>query len=96
MTEKGEICPIPIIRKDLYLKEYAHFNTQIAPSYWNPRGELIHLEKGSSIERMSHPYDLPSTAICEKSGMMYLHQEEKKSLKKFYCVWMGSCVTTRM
>ena len=45
---------------------------------------------------MSHPYDLPSTAICEKSGMMYLHQEEKKNLKKFYCVWMSSCVTGRM
>lgn len=96
VTEKGEICPIPNLRKDLYLKEYAHFNTQISPSYWNPCGGLIHLEEGSSIERMSHPYDLPPTAICEKSGMMYLHQEEKKSLKKFYCVWMDSCVTCRM
>lgn len=48
---------------------------------------LTCLEEERLIESMSHPYDLPSTAICEKSGMMYLHKEEKKSLKKFYCVW---------
>ena len=31
--------------------------------------------------------ELPSSAICEKSGMMYLHQEEKKNLKKYFCVF---------
>lgn len=35
---------------------------------------------------MADPYTLPPTAICEKSGIMYLHQEEKKSLKRFHCV----------
>ena len=35
---------------------------------------------------MADPYALPPTAICEKNGIMYLHQEEKKSLKRFHCV----------
>ena len=37
---------------------------------------------------MTQPYELPASAICEKSGMMYLHQEEKKNLKKFFCVFV--------
>ena len=36
---------------------------------------------------MTRAYELPASAICEKSGMMYLHQEEKKNLKKFFCVF---------
>lgn len=35
---------------------------------------------------MVSSYKLPSSAICEKEGFLYLHQVEKKSLKKFYCV----------
>ena len=27
------------------------------------------------------------TAVNDKEGYLYLHQEEKKSLKKFFCVW---------
>ena len=75
---------------------HTEFKVQRPPSYWNPWEALIRLEEGRSIESMSHPYDLPPTAICEKSGMMYLHQEEKKNLKKFYCVWMSVCVSDRV
>ena len=35
---------------------------------------------------MTSVYKLPSAAICEKEGCMYLHQEDKKTLKKFFCV----------
>ena len=38
---------------------------------------------------MTSVYMLPSTAICEKEGCMYLHQEDKKTLKKFFCVGVG-------
>ncbi|KAK8802652.1 hypothetical protein WA171_006328 [Blastocystis sp. BT1] len=42
---------------------------------------------------MTQPYELPASAICEKSGMMYLHQEEKKNLKKFFCTVRGNQFT---
>ena len=86
MTENGAIGEIPSILEDLLFPTHTEFKALIPPSYWDPAGGLIRLEEGHPIESMSHPYDLPSTAICEKSGMMYLHQEEKKNLKKYYCV----------
>lgn len=40
---------------------------------------------------MSFPYKLPSSAVCGKEGLLYLYQEEKNSLKKFYCVTLFVC-----
>lgn len=50
--------------------------------------EIIISESQLYYWRMTQPYELPASAICEKSGMMYLHQEEKKNLKKFFCVFV--------
>lgn len=40
---------------------------------------------------MSLPYKLPSSAVCGKEGLLYLYQEEKNSLKKFFCVTPFVC-----